>query len=124
MASRTASEIWSAILSGCPSVTDSDVNRWREAMASPGMMAPEQLHPVRLGGRTSLRLRARALGQTSFEFVDARDVGGVHPAEQREVEAQEVPELNQGSEPRQPAATPGADLVHGRTLASRVLRCE
>ena len=25
-ASRTASEIWSAILSGCPSVTDSDVN--------------------------------------------------------------------------------------------------
>src|SRR5690348_16141552 len=26
-ASRTASEIWSAILSGCPSVTDSDVKR-------------------------------------------------------------------------------------------------
>src|SRR5437764_4541495 len=26
-ASRTPSEIWSAILSGCPSVTDSDVNR-------------------------------------------------------------------------------------------------
>ena len=25
-ASSTASEIWSAILSGCPSVTDSDVN--------------------------------------------------------------------------------------------------
>src|SRR6185503_5952710 len=29
MASRTESEIWSAILSGCPSVTDSDVKRWR-----------------------------------------------------------------------------------------------
>src|SRR5713226_3677994 len=28
-ASRTASEIWSAILSGCPSVTDSDVNMCR-----------------------------------------------------------------------------------------------
>src|SRR5436190_15302977 len=28
-ASRTASEIWSAILSGCPSVTDSDVKKWR-----------------------------------------------------------------------------------------------
>src|SRR5678815_3958729 len=27
-ASRMESEIWSAILSGCPSVTDSDVNRW------------------------------------------------------------------------------------------------
>jgi hypothetical protein len=26
-ASSTASEIWSAILSGCPSDTDSDVNR-------------------------------------------------------------------------------------------------
>src|SRR5258705_7092584 len=29
MASRTASEIWSAILSGCPSVTDSEVKTWR-----------------------------------------------------------------------------------------------
>src|SRR5580765_7655972 len=28
-ASRTASEIWSAILSGCPSVTDSEVKKWR-----------------------------------------------------------------------------------------------
>src|SRR5690349_10517955 len=29
IASRTASEIWSAILSGWPSVTDSDVKTWR-----------------------------------------------------------------------------------------------
>src|SRR5262245_36185690 len=29
IASRMESEIWSAILSGCPSVTDSDVNRYR-----------------------------------------------------------------------------------------------
>src|SRR5688572_4593079 len=28
IASRTPSEIWSQILSGCPSVTDSDVNRY------------------------------------------------------------------------------------------------
>src|SRR5271156_5396638 len=28
-ASRIASETWSAILSGCPSVTDSLVNKWR-----------------------------------------------------------------------------------------------
>lgn len=27
ISSRMLSEIWSAILSGCPSVTDSDVNR-------------------------------------------------------------------------------------------------
>ena len=30
IASRIASEIWSQILSGCPSVTDSDVNRRRD----------------------------------------------------------------------------------------------
>jgi hypothetical protein len=30
-ASRTASETWSAILSGCPSVTDSDVNEKERA---------------------------------------------------------------------------------------------
>src|SRR3954469_4904938 len=35
MASRTASLIWSAILSGCPSVTDSDVNKRRD-MGLPG----------------------------------------------------------------------------------------
>src|SRR5262245_33715089 len=33
--SRTASEIWSAILSGCPSVTDSDVKRCRPFSAMP-----------------------------------------------------------------------------------------
>ena len=39
-ASRTLSEIWSAILSGCPSVTDSEVNEnEREAMRS---RLPEQ----------------------------------------------------------------------------------
>jgi hypothetical protein len=27
-------EIWSAILSGCPSVTDSEVKRWRVAAAA------------------------------------------------------------------------------------------
>src|SRR5947208_10288704 len=32
IASRTASEIWSASLSGCPSVTDSEVNRYRFAI--------------------------------------------------------------------------------------------
>src|SRR5579884_474968 len=32
-ASRTASDIWSATLSGCPSVTDSEVNWWRRGIA-------------------------------------------------------------------------------------------
>src|SRR5512142_365624 len=38
MASRMASLIWSAILSGCPSVTDSDVNR-RLATVLPDLSA-------------------------------------------------------------------------------------
>src|SRR5215213_2189528 len=33
-ASRTPSEIWSQILSGWPSVTDSEVNRWDSLMAA------------------------------------------------------------------------------------------
>src|SRR5688500_20186725 len=36
MASSTASEIWSAILSGWPSVTDSEVNSWRRATGISG----------------------------------------------------------------------------------------
>src|SRR4051812_6239127 len=39
-ASRTESEIWSAILSGCPSVTDSDVNE-KERAAMPARLAAE-----------------------------------------------------------------------------------
>src|SRR6476620_7458660 len=37
-ASRTASEIWSAILSGCPSVTDSEVNMCRCVSAIPALL--------------------------------------------------------------------------------------
>src|SRR5262249_15218206 len=43
--SRTASEIWSAILSGCPSVTDSEVNRWRPFV--PIVTGPPGRHPAR-----------------------------------------------------------------------------
>src|SRR3954465_12215439 len=39
-ASRTESEIWSAILSGCPSVTDSDVKE-KERAAMPARLAAE-----------------------------------------------------------------------------------
>src|SRR5262245_49175127 len=45
MASRMESEIWSAILSGCPSVTDSDVIRCRPLRLMP--CAPS--HPARAG---------------------------------------------------------------------------
>src|ERR1019366_9382311 len=48
-ASRMASEIWSAILSGCPSVTDSEVNRKRlvagKRVSPQGNFEPS--HPIR-----------------------------------------------------------------------------
>src|SRR5271156_1841171 len=53
-ASRIASEIWSAILSGCPSVTDSEVNRKR--LVSGNLVSPQgdfepytcdSSHPIR-----------------------------------------------------------------------------
>src|SRR6059036_1301063 len=49
MASRTASEIWSAILSGWPSVTDSEVNTWRCA----GMCLSERGLDVQASGAPS-----------------------------------------------------------------------
>src|SRR5205809_5122402 len=41
MASRMASEIWSASLSGWPSVTDSDVKRWPAALVA--MACPPEI---------------------------------------------------------------------------------
>src|SRR5918992_1078989 len=46
-ASRTASEIWSAILSGWPSVTDSDVNRNERALIGAPRLADVQEEPHR-----------------------------------------------------------------------------
>src|SRR5215210_7636776 len=57
-ASRTPSEIWSAILSGCPSVTDSEVNRnslsdisfmrWESVATRPAGDLARRLAPVAL----------------------------------------------------------------------------
>src|SRR6266478_8575810 len=50
-ASRIASEIWSAILSGCPSVTDSLVNRKRSRLAktTPPQSQRVPIQPLGLG---------------------------------------------------------------------------
>src|SRR3712207_549569 len=54
-ASRTLSEIWSAILSGCPSVTDSDVKRNSRSAIGPRTLPHVDEHPaarvLEIGGR-------------------------------------------------------------------------
>src|SRR5437016_11079307 len=52
-ASRMASEIWSAILSGCPSVTDSDVNRYR--FLDDNAASPLKAWNAELGGGNYLK---------------------------------------------------------------------
>src|SRR5438477_6982075 len=77
-ASSTESEIWSAILSGCPSVTDSEVNRWRAPMNAP---------VESIGGRsTALSPRRgwkRGGSVSRFESgdLDFARISDVHPAE-------------------------------------------
>src|SRR5713101_1882248 len=58
IASSTESEIWSAILSGCPSVTDSDVNRYssraiRPALRGAPLDRPRVRDTITPGGRLS-----------------------------------------------------------------------
>src|SRR5215212_356629 len=63
-ASRTPSEIWSAILSGWPSVTDSDVNRYSLSdswLMGSGREAPVGTSPAK---RDHGRFRARARGRS------------------------------------------------------------
>src|SRR5437868_7212310 len=56
MASRMESEIWSAILSGCPSVTDSDVKRCRPLRLMPSSC-------IRCPHMRSADLQVRFLGR-------------------------------------------------------------
>src|SRR5918996_3473594 len=68
-ASRTLSETWSAILSGWPSVTDSDVNRnWRPAIRGGAYLLDvnEQLEAPAVVGRLAPR-DDRAYGPNLLE---------------------------------------------------------
>src|SRR3989449_5250891 len=74
MASRTASEIWSAILSGCPSVTDSEVKTWRCA----GMCLSDRGLDVQASG-------APSRGQPALG-VEQLQVDGFRERESQQVE--------------------------------------
>src|SRR5580700_5317161 len=66
-ASSTPSEIWSAILSGCPSVTDSEVNRNSFSVSSV-MVLGDQL-PDLVGRRAR---RGRLVGKSRRSLCGAR----------------------------------------------------
>src|SRR3982751_470766 len=67
-ASSTPSEIWSAILSGCPSVTDSDVNRY--SLSANLVMSRE-----RLAARSAPRAASRPLAAALGALVEVDDQG-------------------------------------------------
>src|SRR5438128_2492048 len=69
-ASRIESEIWSAILSGCPSVTDSEVNR---VLGSAIVNAPRcwGTKSVHLSGRAEHGQRIEAVSGSLFAPLNA-----------------------------------------------------
>src|SRR5918992_2064646 len=80
IASRTASEIWSASLSGCPSVTDSDVNRCRRLIVR-GLYGGEGLGQPIADGCGQFPLRPFALRfVVTVAHEDQRAIGvGIEP---------------------------------------------
>src|SRR2546425_1930706 len=70
IASSTASEIWSAILSGWPSVTDSEVKTWRCAGMGPSL----EFQATRAPPRGQLRVGIEQREIDSFRECDAQGV--------------------------------------------------
>src|SRR6266498_5723408 len=70
-ASKIASEIWSAILSGCPSVTDSDVKKCLPLLSINALLAPVggRLKRGRLPFRSEARQRSRRSSLEEPEHV-------------------------------------------------------
>src|SRR3954447_23150840 len=77
-ASRTASEIWSAILSGCPSVTDSEVKMKSAATGGPPCLLVDtrnHLTPGRIGRTPADCLAAGGLAATQAARQERLDDG-------------------------------------------------
>src|SRR3954466_69596 len=78
-ASSTESEIWSATLSGCPSVTDSDVNEYDRApikRSVASFVRRTAAHQIgcKLVQRTALEHGADALGDRQLDAEPARQI--------------------------------------------------
>src|SRR5207248_2129893 len=91
IASTTPSEIWSAILSGCPSVTDSEVNRYslsESVVMESGGSAPRSNRPPR-SPRSGNRVNPLKVGQERPKAQPARDARLL-------AEAEELAEVEKG----------------------------
>src|SRR5581483_10003795 len=107
-ASRTAAEIWSAILSGCPSVTDSDVNRkLRAAMNS------AQCTCLLGGRRANHQRRGQLVNRQACEH-------GAHALGDRHLDPEPMREVAQHRRRREPLHSV-ADL-RARLLRRRAAR--
>ena len=79
-ASSTVSEIWSAILSGWPSVTDSEVKRnSRAAMAATGYLISRKASKVRVSPSTFVQARKERSG-LRFSVVELGRLWPARPA--------------------------------------------
>src|SRR3954469_487590 len=86
-ASRTPSEIWSAILSGWPSVTDSDVNRY--SLSESWFMGSQRVAAVAVSASSGSGLGARVAARLAFVEVDDQR-HAVHPVPRAQAVLDEV----------------------------------
>src|ERR1700693_644817 len=88
-ASKIASEIWSAILSGCPSVTDSEVKKCLPLLSIKALLAPVEGWSKR--GRLPFRSDARQRSSPG-RLGEPEDVACVRPPRH----ARKTPDLGRG----------------------------
>src|SRR6476646_668538 len=105
IASRTPSEIWSATLSGCPSVTDSDVKRYSPSANGLEVMAGKTRGNLCSAGRSVL---APPVARAGDEVDDQRNplhlVGLPHPVLQvvGPIAAEQLAVVDLDRDPRRP----------------------
>src|SRR3954454_24145464 len=102
-ASRTASEIWSAILSGCPSVTDSELKLNERELIAGRLADPE---PGSFRGRIALHQRGDEVGERDAVEDGADALGDGH------LDAEPVREVAEDGRCRQ-SLDHHPDLGHG-----------
>src|SRR5947209_8158532 len=128
MASRMASEIWSASLSGWPSVTDSDVNSEGTALVSFESPAPARTRPAARSQAPGFSSGAQML--TERQVVDAGVPEQLRPAAAEQVGGRGPRGLHDGldvvaaHDPRRGRCGDRAEHDRPRTLAQALVVAE